>query len=171
MKYIWICYSCPLINGVTNTIEKSEKKFDTKKDAYNDMRNAALGRMQFNSSSVNFKDGNSNKFEINFVDDKIIEKFNALCYNYSIKECDTFEVEFWNYWDELISILDQEDYKTICLGLWVTDVMDDRTKWTEYFSKYFSETDIAKLPISLDIMSLDNEIISFPDDCLWFETK
>lgn len=44
MKYTWICYC-----DKTEYICESEKMFDTKEECYNDMRNAALEKMKWNT--------------------------------------------------------------------------------------------------------------------------
>lgn len=44
MKYTWICYC-----DKTECICESEKMFDTREECYNDMRNAALEKMKWNT--------------------------------------------------------------------------------------------------------------------------
>lgn len=103
MKYTWICYC-----DKTEYICESEKMFDNKEDCYNDMRNAALEKMKWNTQYEedllplcemgNNEDeyiGYSVKFNKNYISHNSYSGE----YVYTIHEVD----------DDILSIIDKEN--------------------------------------------------------------
>lgn len=101
MKYTWICYC-----DKTEYISESEKMFDKREDCYNDMRNAALEKMKWNTQydedllpmyEENDEDyiGYSVKFHKNYISHNSYSGE----YVYTIHEVD----------DDILSIIDKEN--------------------------------------------------------------
>ena len=67
--------------------DESEVYFDTKKEAYNDMRNAAIEKMKWNTEyDEDFEDGVDIGYEVLFSQDKITHTSYSGVYTYEIKE-------------------------------------------------------------------------------------
>lgn len=71
--------------------DESRKSFDTKQECYNDMRNAALEKMKWNTEFVDFDDldldnGDYIGYEVKFTRDKIIHTSYSGIYTYEIKK-------------------------------------------------------------------------------------
>ena len=86
--YGWICKSD---DGAFE--DKSEQNFKTMKEAYNDMRNAALTKMKWNTEyDDDFEDENDTidyHVDFSFTQGTIIHKSYSGVYTYTIiKECD-----------------------------------------------------------------------------------
>lgn len=81
-KYRWVC-NC-LDGGYK---EESRERFDTQKECYNDMRNAALEKMKWNTEyDEDFNDGDCIGYEVYFEKDKIIHESYSGKYVYEIVE-------------------------------------------------------------------------------------
>lgn len=71
--------------------DESRKSFATKKECYNDMRNAALEKMKWNTEFVDFDDldldnGDYIGYKVKFSKDKIIHESYSGIYTYEIKK-------------------------------------------------------------------------------------
>lgn len=81
-KYVWVA-QCD--DGGWDDI--SSQQFDTKKEAYNDMRNAALEKMKWNTEfDEDFFDCDSIGYKVRFSQDKIVHESYSGVYTYTIEE-------------------------------------------------------------------------------------
>ena len=99
MKYKWIAESN---DGWEN---ESTREFDTKKEAYNDMRNAVFDKMHWNTEfSEDLTEGCVN-YKVHFEQDKIVHESFSGVYTYQIVEVEE-EKEYTIYADINVSVHD-----------------------------------------------------------------
>ena len=68
--------------------DKSDKMFDTEKDAYNDMRNAVLEKMKWNTEhDEEVSEYGEVTYEVSFKPTEIVHKSFSGIYTYSIVKC------------------------------------------------------------------------------------
>lgn len=83
-KYKWIASS-----DDGNFEDESRQEFTSFKECYDDMRNAALGKMKWNTELCDFydiPDGGYIGYEVRFSIDKIVHESYSGVYTYEIKE-------------------------------------------------------------------------------------
>lgn len=112
-KYRWIASSN---DGAFQ--DESEQEFNSKEDCYNDMRNAALEKMKWNTEfKHDYFDCASISYEVIFSQGKIIHESYSGVYTYEIKEVPT----------KLTIQLSVEEIKTICHALASTISNNDKS--------------------------------------------
>lgn len=89
-KYRWVAES-----NDHSFEDESRQEFTSKKECYNDMRNAALEKMKWNTEySQDFNDCESIEYRVTFYQERIIHASYSGVYTYEIKEVEemkTFE--------------------------------------------------------------------------------
>ena len=81
-KYKWIAES-----NDHSWQDESSHEFTSKEECYNDMRNAALEKMKWNTEyAQDFNEGESIAYEVKFYQDRIIHASYSGVYTYEIKE-------------------------------------------------------------------------------------
>ena len=81
-KYIWKAESD---DGAFE--DNSRQQFDTKKEAYDDMRNAVFEKMKWNTEfDEDFFDCDSIGYQVHFSQDKIVHESYSGVYTYTIVE-------------------------------------------------------------------------------------
>ena len=80
-KYKWVAES-----NDRSFEDESRREFTSKKDCYNDMRNAALEKMKWNTEFYDVDDNDTLGYKVHFSKNKIIHESYSGVYTYEIKE-------------------------------------------------------------------------------------
>lgn len=80
-KYKWIAYS-----NDGSYQDESSVEFSSKKECYNDMRNAALEKMKWNTEFTDCDENDTLGYKVHFSQNKIIHESYSGVYTYEIKE-------------------------------------------------------------------------------------
>ena len=84
--------------------DESSKKFTSKEECYNDMRNAALEKMKLNTEyAQDFNDCESIKYRVTFYQERIIHASYSGVYTYEIKEVK--EMKTFEFTEEQIKMI------------------------------------------------------------------
>ena len=97
-KYKWVAESN---DGAFE--DESIQTFTSKRECYNDMRNAALKKMKWNTEFYDVEDDNTLGYKVHFSKNKIIHESYSGVYTYEIKEVE--EIKTIELTDEQIKMI------------------------------------------------------------------
>lgn len=80
-KYKWVAES-----NDRSFEDESRRDFTSKEDCYNDMRNAALEKMKWNTEFYDVDDNDTLGYKVHFSKNKIVHESYSGVYTYAIKE-------------------------------------------------------------------------------------
>lgn len=80
-KYKWVAES-----NDRSFEDESRRDFTSKEDCYNDMRNAALEKMKWNTEFYDVDDNDTLGYKVHFSKNKIVHESYSGVYTYEIKE-------------------------------------------------------------------------------------
>lgn len=88
-KYKWVAES-----NCRSWQDESSREFTSKEECYNDMRNAALKKMKWNTEFYDVENKDKVAYKVNFSENKIIHESYSGIYTYEIKEYDDKTFKF-----------------------------------------------------------------------------
>lgn len=140
-KYKWVAASN---DGAFE--DESCKEFTSKRECYNDMRNAALEKMKWNTEFTNCDDNDTLGYKVHFSQNKIIHESYSGVYTYEIKEVQEMKtIELTDEQKRMISVAINSVVQDIEKALLlinqpmydkIKNIEIERDSMTEYKLKY-----------------------------------